>query len=67
MISLELTEEQKNLQEAAIAFARESLSHDMIARDREAHFDRDAWRRCAEFGVLGHADSRRSTAASASG
>jgi len=25
----------------------------MVARDREAHFDRDAWRRCADFGVLG--------------
>ncbi len=36
-----------------MAFARESLSGDMIARDRESHFDRDAWRRCADFGVLG--------------
>ena len=49
----DLTDEQAKLQEAAIAFARESLSGDMIARDRASHFDRDAWRRCAEFGVLG--------------
>jgi alkylation response protein AidB-like acyl-CoA dehydrogenase len=48
-----LTTEQGNLQDAAIAFARESLASDMVARDREEHFDRDAWRRCAEFGVLG--------------
>src|SRR5688572_2915699 len=25
----------------------------MLRRDREAHFDREAWRRCADFGVLG--------------
>jgi alkylation response protein AidB-like acyl-CoA dehydrogenase len=48
-----LTTEQGNLQEAAMAFARESLASDMVARDREEHFDRDAWCRCAEFGVLG--------------
>jgi alkylation response protein AidB-like acyl-CoA dehydrogenase len=49
----ELSEEQTRLQESAVAFARASLGGDMIDRDREAHFDRDAWRRCAEFGVLG--------------
>jgi alkylation response protein AidB-like acyl-CoA dehydrogenase len=50
---IELTEEQVKLQKAAIAFARESLTSNMIARDRESHFDREAWRRCADFGVLG--------------
>jgi len=50
---IELTEEQQKLQQAAVVFARESLTSDMIARDREASFDRDAWRRCADFGVLG--------------
>ena len=49
----ELTEEQRKLQDAAIAFARASLVSDMVERDREAHFDREAWRRCADFGVLG--------------
>ena len=53
MIPLDPTEEQASLHAAAIAFARESLQSDMIARDRDAHFDRDAWRRCADFGVLG--------------
>ena len=48
----ELSEAQQNLQDAAIAFARSALGSDMIARDKGAHFDRDAWRRCAEFGVL---------------
>jgi alkylation response protein AidB-like acyl-CoA dehydrogenase len=48
-----LTEEQQKLQDGAVEFARASLGGDMIGRDREAHFDRDAWRKCAEFGVLG--------------
>jgi alkylation response protein AidB-like acyl-CoA dehydrogenase len=50
---IELTPDQQNLQQAAIAFARESLSQDMIARDRDAAFSRELWKRCAEFGVLG--------------
>jgi alkylation response protein AidB-like acyl-CoA dehydrogenase len=49
----ELSEEQQKLQEAAIAFARGSLADDMVARDRDAAFDREAWKKCAEFGVLG--------------
>jgi alkylation response protein AidB-like acyl-CoA dehydrogenase len=49
----ELTAEQHELQQGARAFARESLVVDMVARDREGSFDRDAWRRCADFGVLG--------------
>ena len=52
-MKFELTEEQQKLQDGAIAFARTSLASDMIARDREAHFDRNAWRLCADFGVLG--------------
>jgi hypothetical protein len=50
---LELSEEQEKLQEAAVAFAKRSLGGDMVARDREELFDREAWRRCADFGVLG--------------
>lgn len=52
-ITAELTEEQTKLQTAAEEFARASLGTDMVHRDRHAEFDRDAWRRCAEFGVLG--------------
>lgn len=48
----ERSDEQARLQEAAAEFASASLGTDMIARDREAEFDREAWRRCAEFGVL---------------
>ena len=48
-----LTQEQLGLQEAAIAFARQSLVDDVVARDRESRFDRALWKRCADFGVLG--------------
>jgi alkylation response protein AidB-like acyl-CoA dehydrogenase len=50
---LDLTEEQQELQEAAIAFARTSLARNMIAKDHDARFDREDWQLCADFGVLG--------------
>jgi alkylation response protein AidB-like acyl-CoA dehydrogenase len=49
----ELSAEQQRLQEAAIEFAQGRLTADMITKDRESHFDRDAWTECANFGVLG--------------
>jgi alkylation response protein AidB-like acyl-CoA dehydrogenase len=52
-MDLDLTEEQKRLQDAAVEFARAALGRDMIERDRGDVFDREGWRRCAEFGVLG--------------
>jgi alkylation response protein AidB-like acyl-CoA dehydrogenase len=48
-----LSEPQQKLYDAAIDFARGWLADDMIARDRDAQFDRAAWNRCADFGVLG--------------
>jgi alkylation response protein AidB-like acyl-CoA dehydrogenase len=48
-----LTPEQKQLQEAAIEFARAALGRDMIARDRDERFSREDWVKCAEFGVQG--------------
>jgi alkylation response protein AidB-like acyl-CoA dehydrogenase len=47
-----LSESQAQLQAAAIEFARTSLAGDMIAKDRDGRFDRNAWKGCAEFGVL---------------
>lgn len=52
MSFIELSEEQLRLQEAAIDFAKDALSYDMIERDRNEEFDREAWRKCADFGVL---------------
>jgi alkylation response protein AidB-like acyl-CoA dehydrogenase len=52
-MTVDLSSEQQELQRAAIEFARASLRGDMIRRDREELFDREAWKRCAEFGVFG--------------
>ena len=48
----ELTVDQARLQDTAISFAKSSLNGEMLARDRDGVFDREAWQRCAEFGVL---------------
>ena len=50
---MKLSEDLQELQHSAIAFARQALAHDMIAADAAEAFNRDAWRRCADFGVLG--------------
>lgn len=49
----DLNEDQLAMRGEIIAFARNELNEDMIARDKEGRFSRDAWKKCAEFGVLG--------------
>jgi hypothetical protein len=51
-VNFEPTEEQKNLQDAIRAFGA-TLNAGMIERDANAEFPRDAWRKCAEFGIPG--------------
>ena len=48
-----LTEDQQQLQDAVIAFARSELDYDMIEADRASAFSREAWQKCAAFGILG--------------
>lgn len=48
-----LTEDQQQLQDAVIEFARNELNYDMIEADRESAFSREAWQKCADFGILG--------------
>ncbi len=48
-----LTPEQQEWQDAAIEFAKTSLADDMIARDHAGEFSREAWQKCADFGVQG--------------
>ena len=48
-----LSADQLNLQQAAIEFAQRSLSRGMCLKDSTGTFDREAWRLCAAFGVLG--------------
>jgi len=50
---LELSDDQLKLQKGAIEFARQRLGRNIIDRDRSEIFDRDDWKACAEFGVLG--------------
>lgn len=49
----DLSPENARLQQAAIEFARSSLGGSRIEADREESFDREGWRACARFGVLG--------------
>jgi len=50
---MDLTEEHQRLQQSAIAFARKMLAYDVIAADAAETFNVEAWRACADFGVLG--------------
>jgi alkylation response protein AidB-like acyl-CoA dehydrogenase len=49
----ELTDEQQQLQNGAVEFARAELNDDVIRRDREEVFSIDGWKKCARFGALG--------------
>ena len=45
--------EQTELRQLVTDFARRHLASDIVQLDRAGAFDRDAWRRCAEFGIHG--------------
>jgi alkylation response protein AidB-like acyl-CoA dehydrogenase len=47
-----LSEEQLQLQRAAIEFSRSELNGDVIRRDHDEAFWEEGWKRCARFGVL---------------
>jgi alkylation response protein AidB-like acyl-CoA dehydrogenase len=47
------TQEQLALRRSVIAFAKRELNDNLIERDRESEFPREAWKRCAEFGIQG--------------
>jgi alkylation response protein AidB-like acyl-CoA dehydrogenase len=47
------TDEQRQLGQAAVEFARKELNADLAARDHASGFPHKAWLRCAEFGVQG--------------
>ena len=48
-----LSAEQRELTEAAVAFARRELNQDLAKREDAGEFPRDAWRACAAFGIQG--------------
>jgi alkylation response protein AidB-like acyl-CoA dehydrogenase len=48
-----LSAEQRELKEAAVAFARAKLDADLAKREEAGEFPAEAWRACAQFGVQG--------------
>jgi alkylation response protein AidB-like acyl-CoA dehydrogenase len=48
-----LTEEQLMFKEQVLKFARKEIAPGAQRRDLESRFDRDAWKRLGEFGILG--------------
>src|SRR5215471_5257650 len=52
-VDFSLSAEQRELTEAAADFARLELNQDLAKLEDAGDFPREAWRKCAEFGVLG--------------
>ena len=48
-----LSAEQRELTEAAAAFARRELNQDLVKREAAGEFPREAWQACAKFGIQG--------------
>jgi alkylation response protein AidB-like acyl-CoA dehydrogenase len=53
MMRFNWSEEQAELRQGAIEFARRELSDGVSERDRKEIFDQDLWKACAEFGLQG--------------
>ena len=48
-----LSDEQRELKEAAVAFARGKLDQDLAKREETGEFSYEAWQACAQFGIQG--------------
>jgi L-prolyl-PCP dehydrogenase len=48
-----LSDEQRELKEAAVAFARANLNQDLAEHDASGEFPVEAWQACARFGIQG--------------
>jgi alkylation response protein AidB-like acyl-CoA dehydrogenase len=48
-----LTDEQQRYRDELIRFAEAELNEDLIERDEKGSFSREAWDRCATFGIQG--------------
>lgn len=47
------TEKQQTFHDAVIEFAQRELNKDLLERDRQGHFSRENWLKCAKFGIQG--------------
>jgi len=52
-MKLEFSEDQLELKNNAIRFARKELNNEVIERDKGAIFSRELWGKCADFGIHG--------------
>lgn len=52
-MDFEWSEEQLAFRQAVLEFSRQQLNHDVLTLDQEHGFSREAWKRCAEFGIQG--------------
>ncbi len=52
-MEFEFSKEQTELYQSVVAFCEEHLRYDVVTLDAAGTFSREAWQRCAEFGVLG--------------
>src|SRR5688572_29149117 len=53
------SEEDLNLRNEVIEFAKSELNDDIITRDKKGIFARELWQKCADFGILGLAAPAR--------
>lgn len=53
-MNFQWSDSQKQQYDEVVAFAQEHLNHDIAGRDERREFDPEAWRKCAERGVLGY-------------
>ena len=47
------TDEQLNIKESVIKFAKGELNEGALEREQEGQFFWDGWKKCAEFGIFG--------------
>ena len=52
-MDFELSEDQRRFQAEVVRFAERELNEDLIRRDADGEFSREAWKRCAAFGIQG--------------
>ena len=52
-MDFDLTEEQRSLRDSILEFARRELNDDVVERDKSGTFSLEAWKKCADFGLLG--------------
>jgi hypothetical protein len=51
-MDFELSDEQRSLRQSIIDFAARELNADVLERDKDGSFSREAWAKCAELGLL---------------